>query len=264
MPTLFFDPHVFQTIDPGSFTVNDLIAATLKLIGAIAGVETPSPDQQNDALARLNDMLDAWAANSLTIFQVVPTEYPLVSGQQTYTIGKGAGANFNAVRPSWIQRAGIISTATTPQFELPMRILNSDEWSEITIKSVPSTLSWYLWYDYAFPNGNIRIWPIPSVSSLKLALYVPTPVTRFTTVTAPLAYPPGWSEALRYNLAVRLCPEWGRPIDPVVAAIAQQSLATLERSNTRPALLGMDASLVGSQRHVFNWLTGSSGDSGGR
>lgn len=258
---LFFDPAIFQTIDPGSYTVNDLIVSTLKLIGAISGVETPSPDQTVDALQRLNDMLDAWAANSMAIFQVVRTEYPLVSGQQVYSIGEGTSptANFIAVRPVWIQKAGIISAQNDPEFELPVTMLNVDEWASITVKDVPATLSWYLWDDYAYPNSNLSLWPIPSINTLKLALYVPTPVRRFTTITAPIAFPPGWSEALRYNLAIRLCPEWGRPIDPVIAAVARDSFATLQRANTRPQFLDMDPALVGPQRRIFNWLSGESG-----
>lgn len=290
MPTLFFDPHIFQTIDPGSFTVNDLITATLKLIGAISGVETPSPDQLVDALARLNDMLDGWAANSMAIFQVVRSEYPLVAGQQVYTIGEGPGqttasADFVAVRPVWIQKAGVITTAGPPpppptvpptppiltapvlppgpptaatipatDLELPVRLLNSDEWAGITVKGVTSTLSWYMWNDYAYPHSHLSLWPVPS-AAFRLVLYVPTPVSRFTSVVASIAFPPGWSEALRYNLAVRLSPEWGRPIDPVIAGLAQQSFATLQRANTRPQLLGMDSALIGPERHIYNWLT---------
>ena len=257
MPTLFFDPHIFQIIDPGAYIVNDLLIATLKLIGVISGIETPSADQQHDALERLNDMLDAWAANSMCIFQVVRTEWPLKAGQQVHTIGEGPGADFQSVRPVWIQKAGIVSTTTDPEFELPVKLLNVDEWAQVTIKSVTTSLSWYLWNDYGYPNSNLTLWPIPSVGTLRLALYVPTPVRRLTTVMAPLAYPPGWSEALRYNLAVRLCPEFGRPLDPAIATIAQSSYATLQRANTRPQYLGMDPALVGPQRHAFNWLLGS-------
>src|SRR5262245_12583714 len=110
MASLFFDPHLFQTIDPGAYTVNDLLLYTLKLIRPIPGVEVPTNDQQMDALNRLNDMLDAWAANSMAIFQIVRTEWPLVSGQQVYSIGQGPGADFVAFRPIWIQKAGIVST----------------------------------------------------------------------------------------------------------------------------------------------------------
>lgn len=67
------------------------------------------------------------------IFNVARNVYPLVSGQQAYTIGPGG--NFNPPRPIWIQDAGIISTTSALQpLELPMAILSDDEWAGLSIK----------------------------------------------------------------------------------------------------------------------------------
>ena len=241
-------------------TVNDLLVATLKLIGAVAKTETAAPDEIADAFARLNDMVDAWQADRVTIFGVVRSVYNLTSGQSTYTIG--AGGNFNAVRPIFIQDAGIITTTSNPVFELPVRILTVDEFAQISIKTQQSTLAWYLYYDYAYdPNGrgNIQLYPVPSVGTLQLALYVPTPIAQFTSINQTIGLPPGYAEALRYNLAVRLCPEFGKKVDPVVAALAMESFGTIARANTRLQNLGMDPMLIGdSKRSVFNFLTGES------
>lgn len=240
-------------------TVNDLITATMKLIGAIAKTEQPTQDEFADCLSRLNDMIDSWAADRLTIYGVVRTAYNLTSGQQVYTIGESGSPDFNAVRPIWIQDAGIIDTSVNPTYELPMGILTDDEWSEVTIKGVTSALSWYLYYDYAYPNGNISVWPVPNVGTLQMALYVPTPVTQFATGTTTIALPPGYAEAIRYNLAVRLCPEFGRPLDPTVVGMAAQTKANIERANQRLYTLGVDATLVGAGRGAFNWILGYPG-----
>lgn len=240
-------------------TVNDLLIATLKLIGAIAKSETPDADEMADAFARLNSMIDGWAAQSTTIYAIVPSTYPLVAGQQVYQIGPGA-PDFNAVRPLIIQDAGIITTTVTPNFELPMTILTEDQWAQVTIKAQASTLAWYLYYDKAFPLGNIKLWPVPNVGGLQLALYVPTQISQFANPTDTIILPPSYEEALRYNLAVRLCPEWGRPLDPVVGALAAKTFATLQVANKRLDTLGVDASLIGAagNRGVFNWITGAS------
>lgn len=240
-------------------TVNDLLIATLKLIGAVAKSETPDADEIADAFARLNSMIDGWAAQSTTIYAVVPSTYPLVSGQQVYQIGPGA-PDFNAVRPLIIQDAGIITTTVTPNFELPMTILTVDQWAAITIKGQPSSLAWYLYYDHANPIGNINVWPIPNVGGLQIVLYVPTQIPQFANTTDTIILPPSYEEAIRYNLAVRLCPEWGRPLDPVVAALAAKTFATLQVANRRLDTLGIDASLIGAagNRGVFNWITGES------
>lgn len=237
-------------------TVSDLLTATLKLIGSISKSEVPSADEMADAFARLNSMVDSWAIERQMIYQLGRSQYPLVSGQQVYTIGPGG--NFNAVRPQYIQDAGLVNTAYSPNFELPVRLLTIDEWASLSIKSQQATQSWYMWNDYAYPLSNLSVWPVPSVSTLSLALYVPTPLTQFASTAASVTLPPGYEEALRYNLAVRLCPEWGRQIDPVVAKMAQDSLALVQRSNKRLDTLGVDSALVDPSRGIFNWITGLS------
>jgi hypothetical protein len=262
-----FDPNIFDTASVRvTKTVADFLTATLKLINAIAKSETPSPDEFQDSLDRFRSMLDTWAADRLTIFSVVPTTFPLLAGKQSYSIGLG-GADFNVPRPLWIENAGIISTANALQpFELPVRVLDDSEWASITIKNVASQLAWYLWYDYAFQGplgwGNIKVWPIPTASTTQLVLYLPTPLTNFISLQEALILPPGWEEALRTNLAIRLCPEFGRPVDPVVAKLAIDGYAMLCRANKREQLLSVDAALVSESNGVWNWLTGASGTRG--
>lgn len=248
-------------------TVGDLLTATLKLIGAIAKSEQPSADESADALARLQDMIDAWAADRLMIYSVTRSLYPLVSGTQTYSIGPGA--TFNQVRPMWIENAGIISNNNPLQpLELPMAILSTDQWAGISIKNVATSLAWYLYYDYAFNAsgwGNLNVWPIPNVSTLQIALYTPIPLTSFAALADTILLPPGFAEALRYNLAVRLAPEFGMKLEPVIYAIAQEGLARIERANKRLYHMGIDPALyAASSARIFNYLTGTStGGSGG-
>lgn len=239
-------------------TVQDLITATLKLIGSIAKNEVPDADESADAFARLNDMIDSWATDRLMVYGVVRSVFNLTSAKQTYTIG--TGGDFNVARPLWIQDAGIISTSYNPNFELPIAILSDDDWSEVTLKSTQAALSWYLYYDYAYPLGNINFWPVPNVTTLQVALYLPTAITEFAALSTVVALPPGYAEAIRYNLAVRLCPEFGRPLDPVVAQMAAQTKHNIELANIRLEALGVDPTLTGGGgRTAWNWVLGTGG-----
>lgn len=246
-------------------TANDLITLSLKTIGAIAKAEIPTPDEAADALTVLNGMLDAWGAERLTIFGVVRTTFNLVVNQQVYTIGPNA-VDWNMVRPLWIQDAGLISqlNEVTEPVEIPLFCLSDDDWANVTIKSVPSALPRYLYYDYAFPIGNISLWPIPNVGQLQIALYLPTPIVGGFALTSVLSIPPGYLEALQYNLAVRLCPQWGRAIDPTIAALAVDSFARIKRANKRGLLLECDEAIVvaGRSPSIWNWLTGGFGTRG--
>jgi hypothetical protein len=63
-------------------------------------------------------------------------------------------------------------------------------------------------------------------------------------LTTVIAFPPGYAEAFRYNLAVRLSAEFGAPLPPAVPAIATDSLARLKTINAPD--LGLQSDLVPS------------------
>lgn len=238
-------------------TVADLITLALKDIGVIAKTQVPSADELADAFTTLNQMLNSWQVERLLIYENRRSVFPLTGGVQTYTIG--AGGAFNIPRPVWIQDAGLVNTGVTPNFELPIRMLTIDEFAALTIKAQSATQSWYLYNDYAFPLSTLTFWPVPSVSALSVALYIPTPVTQFANTAATVSLPPGYEEALRWNLAVRCCPMFGRQIDPVVAGMANNALTIIQRANKRLDTLGVDPALIGgSDRGIFNYLTGES------
>lgn len=237
--------------------VSDLILLAAKDIGVVSKTQPLSADEQFDAFLILNMMLDSWQAERLLIYENRRSVYPLVAGQQAYTIG--VGGNFNAARPLWIQDAGLVNTAYTPNFELPIRILTIDEWASVTLKGQAATQSWYLYNDYAYPLSTLSFWPVPGAGTLSVALYVPTAISQFATVNDLVAFPPGYAEALRFNLAVRLCPSFGRQVDPVIGGLAVESLARIQRSNKRLDTLGVDNALIGEGGHsVFNWISGQS------
>jgi len=49
-------------------TAGDQINAALRLIGQLAEGETPSAETSQDALAALNQMIDSWSIERLSVF----------------------------------------------------------------------------------------------------------------------------------------------------------------------------------------------------
>ncbi len=247
-----------------SLTARDLCTNALQDIGAIAQGETPSAADEQFAFVRLNRLVDSWAIQKLTINGVVRTVFNLVAGQGSptnpYTIGPSG--DFNVARPTWIQDAGIIWNATTPASEIPLDLINVDEYAAISIKTTTSTIPTKLYYDSAFTalgRGQIFLWPVPSVSTPDLALYLPTAITQFADLTTSFLLLPGYQLALELNLAIDLCPGLGRPLDPVLAARAREALGFLKRANLQPGLMRVDNALQqggGYSANAGNWLTG--------
>jgi hypothetical protein len=251
---VLFNPTVSTAagVSTGSaFTGLDLITAALKTIGVLAAGETPSNEDAADALLRLNDLIDAWATQRLTIYAIVRTTKTLTAAVTSYTIGSGGAINI--VRPTEIDHAGLIidTTATLP-VEIPLRILTDDEYALIAIKTLTSPLVQGIYYDKGWTSGlaTISVHPIPTVSTTQLVLYCPTALQAMTLTTG-YAFPPGYARLLRYGLACELCEEFGVPLSAQVDAKYREALADVKRANTRITEMSLDPGLWG-QSGVYN------------
>lgn len=231
-------------------TALDLITQAMRTIGVLAASETPNDGEARDALVHLQSMIDAWAVHRLSILTVARSAYSLASGTAEYTIG--AGATFSQARPVWLEGAALLVDG----FERPLEILTDQRYRLVPDKTTPGEPC-AVYYNPTYGAsgyGTLTFYPVPD-AVYTVVLYTPTAITQPTVLTTTLALAPGYHEALRYQLAVRLCPEFGRPLDPVVADLARESFAAIKRANTRPVELAIDPALRGRST-VFHIETG--------
>lgn len=218
-------------------TARDLIKSSLRLIGVLASGETPSADEQTEALDSLNNMLDSWSAENLHVHKVMREEFTLTPNDGSYSMG--ASADFNTARASKIIRATIEDQSVTPNLEYSVDIITPEEWADIVNKDYAAIYPTKLYAEGTYPNETINLWPKPTVAN-KLVLYSLKPLSALS-IGDTISYPPGYAEALRYNLALRLAPEYGQVLDQAVVIIAQESLEKLKRANLKPQFLSCDA-----------------------
>src|SRR3954469_20242691 len=102
-------------------TGHDLIHSSARAINYIASGEEMLGTDVQDALAVLNAMLDAWAAERLLIFTLARQVFNFISGVQTYTAGPGTGTNgnLNIPRPPKIEYWSPISNVN-PAFPIEL------------------------------------------------------------------------------------------------------------------------------------------------
>lgn len=231
-------------------TVSDLIKSALRDIGAIATGETPSASELTDGLTSLNDLVETWSADGFLVFEEKIETFTLIANQQQY--GIGSGGDFDTVRPIQIKGAGIKQSGG--EDEQPVKILNIQEWQSIVVKSTSSELPLYLYYNPAYPLGEVNVWPKPSAAS-SLVLYSEKPLTAFANTAATVSLPPGYQRALRKNLALELAPEYGRNPSPLLMEQAMESKAEIMRRNMKTVLLGSDTVNLNRNR-PFNIITG--------
>lgn len=239
-------------------TVLDLITQAMKAIGVISSSETPSADEASDGLFVLNGMLDSWNTERLSIYTINAAVYDLVPQQLKYTIGP-VGADFTAPRPVRIQNANIILNDNVPPVRVPITLLDDDQWSAISLQLVPSTIPQKLYNDGSFPNSNLYLWGQPS-SGLQLELYTWSQITGFTDYTDDFTLPPGYQEAVLYNLAVRLALTFGSAAVSslsVISPLAQAAKARIQSLNCVTPVMSADQGIMGTNRaSTFNIFTG--------
>lgn len=247
---------------PVTLKASRLIQNAFKRLGVIAGTETPTADMAQDALDRMNAMLGGWAIQRNTMQGLDRTTYPFVAGQggpsNPYLIG--TGLQFNQVRPTFIDDAGIVSGTGQTQQEIHCDVtIVESEYTELVLKNTPSTIPVLLYYGGA-STGEIFLWPVPSSALYSLALYCPVAVSSFADYnsTSYTLYD-GLQLAIETNLAIHLAPEYPRAsgVDPLLLQLAAQSLAYIKRLNIDPGLLKCDSALLSGGSDTYgNWLTG--------
>lgn len=204
-------------------TARDKIKNAMRKIGVLRKSENPSADEASDGLVALNNMLASWSNESLLISARVRESFALTPGTGSYTIG--TGQTFNTDRPILIISAFVRENNS----DYPVEIISDERYSQIGDKSTQSNLPMYLNYDNGYATGTIRLAPVPSAAN---ALHIVSEkrITSIATLDTTFDMPPGWDEAVEYNLAIRLAPEYGVQVPQEVASIAMSSLGNIKRS----------------------------------
>lgn len=238
-------------------TVQDILYQAMRHSGIVkfAG-RTPSPEELADAKREMNSMLDAWNTEKLTIpEQIKRLVFTLTPSKASYTLGPDG--DWPAQRPARIERAGLILlTNPSSPYEVPLRgPVNAEEWADVRLKSLESTQPQVLFDDRAFALANLYFWPIPTFAH-QVALYVWSQLSAYSDLTDAVNLPPGYGDAIIYNLAVRLSSFWsngnnGAP-SPLVIEQARESKAAIKRLNIRPLLMRCDSGALG-ERHGYGY-----------
>lgn len=222
-------------------TAYNLIKKSLRLINAIAAEEELSDAQANDALDVFNDMVDAWNADRLTIYTTKSEDFDLTLGKQVYTMGPGG--DFNTARPAQIDgMSSILLYNPDVPVEVPILMYTVDQWqNQVPVKNVSGSFPLICYDTGDFPLRTLNFWPVPNQGPAnKVRIYSWQALTQPANLQSSIAFPPAYAEAFRFNLAVRLAPEYQAPLRPEVAAIASDSLAKLKTLNAPDLTMSSD------------------------
>jgi hypothetical protein len=135
-------------------------------------------------------------------------------------------------------------------------ILALENYNQIGLKSLNGPWPKALYYNAGAESGNLTLWPNPSQGEMHL--FTSTIYSTYDDLYEELAFPQGYAMCLRWNLAERLMPMYGK-INPtqiaMINAYAAQAKATLKRTNMKPVQVASfpDAMLSGKAKDA-GWI----------
>jgi hypothetical protein len=213
------------------------IISAMRQVGLLKVGQTPSTDETADLLPILNLMLDSWSCERLDVLYSGVGGYTLTIGVPNYTIGPG-GSLTGGVRPVRIDNATIkMATPGGTGFQVfNLKLVTRDEWVAIKDKGASSLIAQVLYYDRAFPLGNINIWPTPT-AALTLTLYTWIPLAQFPDLVTDVPLAPGYGRAITLGLALELCTRFDIAISQSLqqqADSAMNAIRTLNAEQKEP------------------------------
>lgn len=231
-------------------TAQDMIEGALRAIGQLEQGETPDADTLADGLTALNQMIDSWSTEKLSVFCLQDQVFTWTANNRTRTVGPTG--DFVGTRPV------ILDPSTyfiVNNISYPLAILNADQYNGIALKTVTSSLPQCLWLNPTDPDATMYIYPVPS-ASIELHLYSVLELTQPSTLSTSLVIPPGYLRAFRFNLAVEVATEFGIEPPRQVKRNAELAKRNIKRINNPDLLMSMPYGLIGRRRNNFNIFSG--------
>ena len=140
--------------------------------------------------------------------------------------------------------------------DYPVAVIALQDYEMIGLKTLNGPWPKALYYNPGEVMGNLYVWPNPAQGEMHM--FAETIFGNFNNLYETIYVPQGYDMALRWCLAERLMPMYGKNNPQQIAMItgfAAESKATLKRTNMAPMQTSRfdDAMLVGRQKDA-GWI----------
>jgi len=235
-----------------TFTTGDLINRALRLLGVLAEGETPSASTSQDSLIAVQQMIESWNTERLSVFSTQDQIFTWPAGQITRTLGPSG--DFIGNRPVLFDDATYYRDAGT-NVSFGIKFINQQQYDGIAVKTVTSTYPQVIFVNMTYPNATMTVYPKPT-RDLEWHFISVDELSNPAVLTTDLTFPPGYLRAFVYNLAMEIAPEFGVEPSPQVTRIAMTSKRNLKRINNPDDIMSMPYSLIAT-RQRFNVYAGN-------
>ena len=151
---------------------------------------------------------------------------------------------------------GKVKEVTKAWLDVAKQVSIWKDYEMIGLKTLNGPWPKAIYYQPAETLGNFFVWPNPAQGEMHL--FVQTLFRNYASLTDDIVLPQGYSMALRWNLAERLMPMYGKASQVqigMINAYAAQAKATIKRNNMTPLQVARypDA-LMNSKAKDAGWI----------
>ena len=141
-----------------TYTAGEQINRALRLLGVLAEGETPSASVSQDSLMALNQMIDSWNTERLSVFCTQDQVFNWPVGEIKRTLGPSG--DFVGNRPIQLDDATYFRAPSGVSYGI--KIINQDQYNGIAVKTSTSTFPQVIWVNNTFPDVEMYIYPRPT------------------------------------------------------------------------------------------------------
>ena len=235
-----------------TYTAGDQITRALRLLGVLAEGETPSAAMSQDALTALNQMIDSWNTERLSVFNTIDQMFTWPAGEIQRHLGPTG--DFVGLRPVLLDDATYYRDPST-NVSFGIKFINQQQYDGIAVKTVTSTYPQVMWINMEYPNIQMTVYPKPT-RDLEWHFISVQELDQPATLVTDILFPPGYLRAFTYNLAMEIAPEYGIEPSNQVMRIAMTSKRNLKRINNPDDIMSMPYALIAT-RQRFNIYAGN-------
>ena len=234
-----------------AYTAGEQINRALRLLGILAEGETASAATSQDALVALNQMIDSWNTERLSVFCTQDQIFSWPSGEIKRTLGPTG--DFVGNRPIQLDDATYYKAPSGVSYGI--KFINQDQYNGIAVKTSTSTFPQVIFVNNTFPDVEMYVYPRPT-QVLEWHFVSVQELTQLATLSTELHFPPGYMRAFAYNLAMEIAPEFGVEPSPQVQRIAMTGKRNLKRINNPCDVMSLPYAVV-ANRQRFNIYAGN-------
>jgi len=140
--------------------------------------------------------------------------------------------------------------------DYPIAVLAVEDYEMIGLKTLNGPWPKALYYQASETLGNIYVWPNPSQGEMHI--FTDNLFQGYTSLQDTIVLPQGYTMALRWCLAERLMPMYGKASPTqigMINAYAAQAKATIKRTNMKPVQSARFAdAMLSSRQKDAGWI----------